>query len=134
MRTVSLTGMTISGRGAGAGEADRPWSLVGERPLPLEAGDVDDHRGWSALVSEVDHCSVIERADEQDGDRDGGDDGPEDLERVVAVGLVGQLRVGRAAAEADGDEDQEPFDQDEHDRRDGEGQGVQVVASPRPAS
>jgi hypothetical protein len=106
------------------GAADRGALLVVEGPLPLEALDLD-RRAW--LIGTRIHLAQRDHAErEEDQDDDGRDGGPDDLDRRVAVKLLGEHVVARLAPVArDGVED-EALDADKDDERQAEDQQVEV--------
>ena len=104
------------------------WGVGGEvleRPLEL-AGDGLDEQVRLRRMS----LHVIQRLpghEEQEEHDDRGDDRPDDLGEIVAVGLGRQLIVAGLAPVADDAPDDEPFDEEEDDGSDREDDVVEIV-------
>ena len=117
---TSISGASCSKRTV-VPSGDRYWKR------PLELGAPPPGSGHPCRALDLVHLvEGDEREDEHDRHEGGRDDRPDDLEDVVAVDLLGQLRVGRAPTEADHRDDDQPFDQDEDADRDQEDEVVEV--------
>src|SRR6187200_373993 len=98
--------------------------LIVERPLPLEALDLD--RGAWVVRASLDLAQGDHAEREEDEDDDGRNRGPDDLDGRVAVELFRQDVVARSAAVADDGVEDEALDADEHDEREPEDEEVEV--------
>ena len=114
------------GDAVGGAEDLGPGALVGEAPAPLEGGHGHPDVGLARLVQHL--VLGLEGEDEQHQHDHRGDQGPEKLKAVVAVGLLGQLVV--AAPVADHRPDDQPRHHHEDDRGDVQEEVVEVLDGP----